>query len=183
MQKYDTIEITFKSGQSVVWRAGEWDAYARDGGLFIIAKDGNPIGFYSLDCVACIVVEKSGEEDEAAEAPSACPAEAVHRTMGVGQASMHIGQASTAMGQSSTAIGPETTAAGSGPSHAVGGFAPGESYRHIEGTPVDPKSCHGHAEGALVPPGDDCRHAEDSQADLVECEVAVALPVEHGIRL
>ncbi len=113
MQKYDTIEITFKSGQSVVWRAGEWDAYARDGGLFIIAKDGNPIGFYSLDCVACIVVEKSAaEEPQAAAAPQ-----------------------------------------------------------------------QRHAEGASVSPGDGCRHAEGSQADLVECEVAVALPVEHGIRL
>jgi len=74
MQKYDTIEITFKSGQTVVWRAGEWDAYARDGGLFIIAKDGNPIGFYNLDCVACIVVEKgTAEEPPHAEAGSETP--------------------------------------------------------------------------------------------------------------
>lgn len=52
--KYSTIEITFKSGDTISYRSGEWDDYAYDGGAIMIRNDGITVGIYNFDNVFCV---------------------------------------------------------------------------------------------------------------------------------
>lgn len=56
---YNTIEVSFKSGQSTIWKAdnGDWDDYDYDGKMFIIKKDGNWVGFYNIDSILSIILK------------------------------------------------------------------------------------------------------------------------------
>ncbi len=52
------IIITMADSQEIKWQKEEYDNYIYDGKFFIIAKNGEWIGFYNLDTVTSIVVEK-----------------------------------------------------------------------------------------------------------------------------
>nr|DAV57337.1 MAG TPA: hypothetical protein [Caudoviricetes sp.] len=52
--KYSTIEITFKSGDTISYCPGEWDDYAYDGGAILVKNDGITIGIYNFDNVFCV---------------------------------------------------------------------------------------------------------------------------------
>lgn len=49
--KYSTIEITFKSGDTISYCSGEWDDYAYDGGAIMVKNDGITVGIYNFDNV------------------------------------------------------------------------------------------------------------------------------------
>lgn len=59
METHNTIEITFKNGQSAVWEAnkGEWNDYVYDGAVFIIKKDGAWVGIYNMNHVISVVLK------------------------------------------------------------------------------------------------------------------------------
>jgi hypothetical protein len=50
----ERIEITFKSGETITYNAGEWNDYAYDGNAIIVKKDGAWIGIYNFDDVFCV---------------------------------------------------------------------------------------------------------------------------------
>ena len=52
--KYSTIEITFKSGDTISYRHGEWNDYAYDGGAIMVKNDGITVGIYNFDNVFCV---------------------------------------------------------------------------------------------------------------------------------
>lgn len=52
------IEITFKSGESVIYNSGDWDDYAYDGKSVIIKKNGAWIGIYNFDYVFCLELKE-----------------------------------------------------------------------------------------------------------------------------
>ena len=55
------IKITMTNSQEVTWDKTEYDNYMYDGKFFIIAKNGEWIGFYNLDAVISIVVKNRGD--------------------------------------------------------------------------------------------------------------------------
>lgn len=59
MEKYKTIEVSFKSGHTAVWDSdqGDWDDYAYDGKVFIVKKNGAWVGIYNMDCVLSVVIK------------------------------------------------------------------------------------------------------------------------------
>ncbi len=57
MQKYNTIEITLKNGETVQWGAEQWDDYDYGSQMFTIKKDGSLVAAYALDCVASILMK------------------------------------------------------------------------------------------------------------------------------
>jgi hypothetical protein len=52
--KYSTIEITFKSGDTISYYSGEWDDYAYDGSAIMVKNDGITVGIYNFDNVFCV---------------------------------------------------------------------------------------------------------------------------------
>ena len=51
---YNSIEITFKSGNTIAYHEGEWDDYAYDGKAISVKKNGASIGIYNFDNVFCV---------------------------------------------------------------------------------------------------------------------------------
>lgn len=51
---YNRIEITFMSGETIVYANGEWDDYAYEGKAIIVKKNGAWIGIYNFDKVFCV---------------------------------------------------------------------------------------------------------------------------------
>lgn len=58
------ITITMNNSQEVKWQKEEYDNYRYDGKFFIIMKNGEWIGFYNLDAVKSIVVQKQEGKQE-----------------------------------------------------------------------------------------------------------------------
>lgn len=52
------IIITMANSQEIKWQKEEYDNYIYDGKFFIITKNGEWIGFYNLNTVISIVIEK-----------------------------------------------------------------------------------------------------------------------------
>lgn len=55
---YMNLEITFKSGETITYKTGEWDDYAYDGGAVIVKHDGAWVGIYNFDHVFCVELKK-----------------------------------------------------------------------------------------------------------------------------
>lgn len=55
---YKNLEITFKSGETITYKPGEWDDYAYDGGAVIVKHDGAWVGIYNFDNVFCVELKK-----------------------------------------------------------------------------------------------------------------------------
>lgn len=51
---YNSIEITFKSGNTIAYHEGEWDDYSFDGKAVAVKKNGAWIGIYNFDNVFCV---------------------------------------------------------------------------------------------------------------------------------
>lgn len=51
---YEIIKITFKSGDTISYRKGEWDDYAYDGKAIMVKRKGAWIGIYNFDDVFCV---------------------------------------------------------------------------------------------------------------------------------
>ena len=55
---YKSLEITFKSGETVTYGEGEWDDYAYDGKSVTVKLNGAWIGIYNFDNVFCVELKK-----------------------------------------------------------------------------------------------------------------------------
>ena len=55
---YKNLEITFKSGETITYKPGEWDDYAYDGGAVIVKHHGAWVGIYNFDNVFCVELKK-----------------------------------------------------------------------------------------------------------------------------
>ena len=55
---FEMIVITFKSGESVTYKKGEWDDYSYDGKSVIVKKNGAWIGIYNFDNVFCVEMKE-----------------------------------------------------------------------------------------------------------------------------
>lgn len=51
MESATRLEITFKSGDTITYREGEWDDYGYDGKAIIVKLKGAWIGIYNFDHV------------------------------------------------------------------------------------------------------------------------------------
>lgn len=54
MENATRIEITFKSGETIVYEKDKWDDYAYDGNAIIVKNKGAWIGIYNFDHVFCV---------------------------------------------------------------------------------------------------------------------------------
>jgi len=63
MEYADTIEITFKSGETIAYREGEWVAYAYDGKAVIVKQKGAWIGIYNFDHVFSVELKNTKAVD------------------------------------------------------------------------------------------------------------------------
>ena len=54
MDKYNRLEITFKSGNTKTYDKGEWSDYAYDGNAVIVKKNDAWVGIYNFDDVFCV---------------------------------------------------------------------------------------------------------------------------------
>lgn len=57
-KSFNRLEITFKSGETITYKPGEWDDYAYDGGAVIVKHDGAWVGIYNFDNVFCVELKK-----------------------------------------------------------------------------------------------------------------------------
>lgn len=55
---YTSLEITFKSGETIVYKEGEWDDYSYDRKAIIVKKKGAWVGIYNFDNVFCVELKK-----------------------------------------------------------------------------------------------------------------------------
>lgn len=56
---YTSLEITFKSGETIVYKEGEWDDYSYDRKAIIVKnKKGTFVGIYNFDNVFCVELKK-----------------------------------------------------------------------------------------------------------------------------
>ena len=55
---YKSIEITFKSGNTIAYKEGEWDDYSYDGESIAVKKNGAWIGIYNFDNVFCVELKQ-----------------------------------------------------------------------------------------------------------------------------
>lgn len=55
---YTSLEITFKSGETIVYKEGEWDDYIYDRKAIIVKKKGAWVGIYNFDNVFCVELKK-----------------------------------------------------------------------------------------------------------------------------
>ena len=54
MKEYELLQITFKSGETVTYKHGEWDDYSFDGKAVAVKKGGAWVGIYNFDNVFCV---------------------------------------------------------------------------------------------------------------------------------
>ena len=54
ISKAERIEITFKSGETISYNAGEWDDYSFTGNAIVVKKNGAWVGIYNFDSVFCV---------------------------------------------------------------------------------------------------------------------------------
>lgn len=55
---YTSLEITFKSGETITYKEGEWDDYSYDRKAIIVKKKGTWVGIYNFDNVFCVELKK-----------------------------------------------------------------------------------------------------------------------------
>lgn len=55
---YTDLEITFKSGETITYKEGEWDDYSYDGKSVAVKKSGAWVGLYNFDNVFCVELKK-----------------------------------------------------------------------------------------------------------------------------
>lgn len=55
---YNKIEITFKSGMTMVYSEEKWDDYSYDGKFFCIKKNQTCIAYYNCDDVFCVELKE-----------------------------------------------------------------------------------------------------------------------------
>lgn len=55
---YMNLEITFKSGETITYKPGEWDDYSFTGSAVVVKKNSAWIGIYNFDNVFCVELEK-----------------------------------------------------------------------------------------------------------------------------
>ena len=58
------IEITFKSGESVIYNPEDWDDYAYDGKSVIVKKNSCWVGIYNFDFVFCVELKEVQKNEE-----------------------------------------------------------------------------------------------------------------------
>lgn len=51
---YKRLEITFKSGETVVYPEGEWDDYSYDGTAVCVKLKGAWVGIYNFASIFCV---------------------------------------------------------------------------------------------------------------------------------
>lgn len=56
--EYKTLEITFKSGETIIYTEKQWDDYAFDGKAIIVKHKGAWIGIYNFDHVFCVELKQ-----------------------------------------------------------------------------------------------------------------------------
>lgn len=54
MESASRLEITFKSGDTITYKDGEWDDYGYDGKAISVKLKGAWIGIYNFDHVFCV---------------------------------------------------------------------------------------------------------------------------------
>lgn len=59
---YTSLEITFKSGETIVYKEGEWDDYSYDRKAIIVKKKGAWVGIYNFDNVFCVELKNRNGE-------------------------------------------------------------------------------------------------------------------------
>jgi hypothetical protein len=59
---YTDLEITFKSGETLTYKEGEWDDYSYDGKSVAVKKSGAWVGLYNFDNVFCVELKQRAEE-------------------------------------------------------------------------------------------------------------------------
>lgn len=55
---YKNLEITFKSGETITYKPGEWDDYSFTGSAVVVKKNSTWIGIYNFDNVFCVELKK-----------------------------------------------------------------------------------------------------------------------------
>lgn len=55
---YKKLEITFKSGETITYKPGEWDDYSFTGSAVVVKKNSTWIGIYNFDNVFCVELKK-----------------------------------------------------------------------------------------------------------------------------
>jgi hypothetical protein len=58
---YTDLEITFKSGETLTYKDGEWDDYSYDGKSVAVKKSCTWVGIYNFDNVFCVELKKREE--------------------------------------------------------------------------------------------------------------------------
>lgn len=58
MESAERIEITFKSGETISYNAGEWDDYSFTGNAIVVKKNGAWVGIYNFDSVFCVELKE-----------------------------------------------------------------------------------------------------------------------------
>lgn len=53
-ESFNRLEITFKSGETIIYKYDEWDDYAYDGGAVIVKRNGAWVGIYNFADVFCV---------------------------------------------------------------------------------------------------------------------------------
>lgn len=56
--EFKTLEITFKSGETIIYTEKQWDDYAFDGKAIIVKHKGAWIGIYNFDHVFCVELKQ-----------------------------------------------------------------------------------------------------------------------------
>lgn len=59
---YTSLEITFKSGETIAYKEGEWDDYSYDRKAIIVKKKGAWVGIYNFDNVFCVELKNRNGE-------------------------------------------------------------------------------------------------------------------------
>lgn len=59
---YTDLEITFKSGETITYKEGEWDDYSYDGKSVAVKKSGAWVGLYNFDNVFCVELKQRAKE-------------------------------------------------------------------------------------------------------------------------
>ena len=62
MEWADTIEITFKNGDTISYGKDEWDDYGYDGKAIMVKQKGAWIGIYNFDQIFCVELKQRGNE-------------------------------------------------------------------------------------------------------------------------
>ncbi len=68
------IEIVFKNGDFETWGENEYTDYKYDGKCFIIIKDGKWVGFYNIDTITYVTINRQAEEEKKNDNQCTCRA-------------------------------------------------------------------------------------------------------------